>query len=284
LTEARKRQLGIWRISGRMLSTISQPNLIYGIGFGIAFTVAFIVSAQLGIITNVLVGLLSLLLLSVFGALFFFFIANFISTKPSLVELLTKQGKAYGLVGVLDDLRTYLRNEPGHEAIRSEAEVRLGQSFATVFGVFGSILGRYFSLVFLVSVLGGAATFAIFAATFIQAERLEVQNRLIESQLHLAEAQRQTALAISLENLEDEIGRLEKLDDQVILPESLVLKIVALSRTFRPYRFVEYSLRNSLNVVQRDRLPFDEEFRAKLTPTPLSRNVLAYYLRSYLHQ
>jgi len=255
----------------KALAWATQPGLVYGIGFGIAFTVAFIVSAQLGIITNVLVGFLALLFLSVFGALFFFFMAQAMARKFNLKDLVTAASETYGPKEILSDVRTFTDKDEADKAKWEAVENRLGNALSGLFALVGNAIGRYFSLVFLVSILGGAATFAIFAATFIQAERLAVQNRLIESQLHLAEAQRQTALAVSLENLENELGRLQGSGGEVVLPEPLILKIVALSRTFRPYRFVEYSLQNTLNVVQQDLLPFDAEFGVRLTRTPLSQ-------------
>jgi len=225
----------------RAASALTRPGLIYGIGFGIAFTVAFVVSTQLGIITHVLAGFLSLLFLSIFGALFFFFMAQAMTRKFSLKDLIAEDRVKYGPQHILADLRKFVGHSADDEDEKVQVEARLSNALSGFVTLAGGAVGRYFSLVFLVSVLGGAATFAIFAATFIQAERLAVQNRLIENQLHLAEAQRQTALAVSLENLETEIGALQGSQNAKVLPEALILKIVALSRTFRPYRFVEYS-------------------------------------------
>ncbi len=112
---------------------------------------------------------------------------------------------------------------------------------------------RLLTLNFLFAVFGLLMSLSIVFVSLLQAKRLEDQNMLfeaqnekIENQLHLAEAARRSALIIELSTVIGLItSQAKPADGSYIavaeLGQPLIARIVALSRSLRPYRYIDYS-------------------------------------------
>lgn len=190
----------------RLFLWLFEPSMIKGMAMGIVLALVMSVAFQLEAMWFIASSVLTLLITCLFGVLIGHYI--FENRRKKLqrrgVELLRQAGGE--MPGLSDDLMTLLINRdraaliPVWERlrrIRPAAEEIGGLTVAAVF--------RVMAMSTLFAVLGGAISFAVFLTSYMQVERMEAQNKLIEQQIQqttdqmeLSVKQQQIEVALSI--------------------------------------------------------------------------------------
>ncbi len=231
--------------------------MLIGIGVGIVLTILVYSVVTFELLGSVAVGLVVVVILLLIGALVGRLIFGYWLERARKIAL----QEIAPLIRLLEPTFRSWLDRPGElgqatsESDWNEARMLLSYLPAHAAQLYASL--RAFA--WLGAVLSFTVTFAIFLATLMQVQRLEEQNRLIRQQNHLAESQRRSALIQELSNILDEVD--EELDEsrivtapasthpatasahsesdkEVSLSPQLTGRIVALSRSLRPYRYL----------------------------------------------
>lgn len=222
----------------RVLIWLTRPDFVLGIALGIGAAIAGQLALSFATGWYVLIGLLALTALLCIGAFVGYFVASAYArrirnsasqTSKRLVDAATKAG-AEALSFAASNRAT---RDP---AALNAALFGLGSSAQDIVGWAGALIGRALAFGRLAALLGAAISFAIFLATYMQVEKLEYQNKLMDASNHLQEAARRNLLASDIEALDKQLP--SKAGET--LPESTIANIVNLSVSLRPYRFLQY--------------------------------------------
>lgn len=188
----------------RMILWFTEPSMIKGMALGVVFALVISVAFRLESMWFVVSSVLTLVVTCLFGVL----IGNY------LFERRRKRLQARGMAMlreagdelpglsqqvmhmVLQRDLSALPNIWGHlRRIRPAAEEIAGLSVAAVF--------RVMAMSTLFAVLGGAISFAVFLTSYMQVERMDAQNKLIDEQIVLTRKQmelddKQQKIAVAL--------------------------------------------------------------------------------------
>ena len=178
----------------RLFLWLFEPSMIKGMAMGIVLALVMSVAFQLEAMWFIASSVLTLLITCLFGVLIGHYI--FENRRKKLqrrgVDLLRQAGGE--MPGLSDDLMTLLVNRdraalgPIWERlrrVRPAAEEIGGLTIAAVF--------RVMAMSTLFAVLGGAISFAVFLTSYMQVERMEKQNELIQQQIEQTEDQMELA-------------------------------------------------------------------------------------------
>ena len=235
--------------SRRELST-----LLLGMGLGIVFTLVAYVVLSLEAIKGTLLAVSALTLSMSAGALLSHFIY-----KRGMARVQGGSQDIRRLFGTLKELGLslkfpstdgdLLKNRQVLEQKISEVEEQIAGLSGTALAFFASV--RMFGWVAGLATACGSV--ALFAATYMQVQRLDTQidllndqNRIVNVQNVLLEADRRSSLNVELTSILESVDRflgekddLEGEAEAVSLPARLNGRIVALSRALRPYKVID---------------------------------------------
>lgn len=123
---------------------------------------------------------------------------------------------------------------------------RLWPVMPTVFRIGMGWISASFSLTLGITLIANLTLMATLAVQYLQVDRLSAQNRLLETQNQLSESTRRAALVQELSDIlneiDEELDEFDRVRDSTVLPRltpRLEGRINALSRSLRPYQFLE---------------------------------------------
>ena len=217
-----------------------------GIVLGITISIIFAVIFYLENFLIVLSLLLAILIILVIGMLIgsYFVKRNSKNLEQSLNY--TKGSFNTFLYEVIKAFRNKDSNEQQLKNVISNSHIETHMS--SVLGLLIGAVSRFISIGALISVLGGMVSLAIFVVTYMQVERLDNQNSLlnkqndkIDIQSNLLEAERRSSVHL-LTDLYEKIGeeiKSQEKDSNLILSQPIISQIVSTSHYLRPYRYLE---------------------------------------------
>jgi uncharacterized protein YjbI with pentapeptide repeats len=188
----------------RLILWFTEPSMIKGMAMGVILALVISVAFRLEAMWFIASSVLTLLITCLFGVLIGHYI--FENRRKKLqargLDLLRQAGGE--LPGISDDLVTLIMNRDRNalpvmwdrlRRIRPAAEEIAGLSVAAIF--------RVMAMTTLFAVLGGAISFAVFLTSYMQVERMDAQNKLIEQQIEQTKTQmenseRESQIAVAL--------------------------------------------------------------------------------------
>ncbi len=190
----------------RMLLWFTEPSMIKGMALGIILALVISVAFRLEAMWFIASSVLTLLITCLFGVLIGHYIFENRRKKVQQrgVEALRTAGGE--LPGLSNDLMTLLWNRD-RAALTTmwERLRRMGPAASEVAGLSVAAIFRMMAMTTLFAVLGGAISFAVFLTSYMQVERMDAQNKLIERQIKdandlaaLAEQRQKIDVALSI--------------------------------------------------------------------------------------
>ena len=174
----------------RLILWATEPSMIKGMAMGVILALVVSVAFRLDSMFFIATSVLTLLIVCLFGVLIGHYV--FENRRKKLqrrgLELVSQAGGE--LPGLSNDILTLLWNRDRTalmtlwerlRRVRPAAQEIVGLSIAAVF--------RMMAMTTLFAVLGGAISFAVFLTSYMQVERMDAQNRLIEKQITQTEDQ-----------------------------------------------------------------------------------------------
>jgi len=228
------------------------PNTIRGIALGIVISIILVLIFQLDNLVLVLSLLIGVIIVLILGVL----LGNYLytSSKENLERSIdeNKLKLNNGLTDLFQTLRS-LKNEDEKEFNRIIIESGLVDDLTNILKYGVGIITRFISFGTLISVLGGTVSLAIFMATFMQVQRIDNQNDLlnnqnekIDIQSYLLESQRRSAFQEELSRVLDLISEerknfdlVKEAGEQFMISRSLFGRINYLSRSLKPYYYLD---------------------------------------------
>ncbi len=190
----------------RFLLWITEPSMIKGMAMGIVLALVVSVAFRLESMWFVASSVLTLVVMCLFGVL----IGNYVF--ESRRKRMQRQGLALvrqaggELPGLSDDLMYLLVNrDRNHLPVLWQRLGRIQPAIEEFIGLTLAAVFRVMAMSTLFAVLGGAISFAVFLASYMQVERMEAQNKLIgeqirqaDEQMRFAKEQQQIEVALSI--------------------------------------------------------------------------------------
>ncbi len=174
----------------RFLLWITEPSMIKGMAMGIVLALVVSVAFRLESMWFVASSVLTLVVMCLFGVL----IGNYVF--ESRRKRMQRQGLALvrqaggELPGLSDDLMYLLVNrDRNHLPVLWQRLGRIQPAIEELIGLTLAAVFRVMAMSTLFAVLGGAISFAVFLASYMQVERMEAQNKLIGEQIRQADEQ-----------------------------------------------------------------------------------------------
>jgi uncharacterized protein YjbI with pentapeptide repeats len=174
----------------RFFAWITEPSLIKGVALGVVMSLVVMVANKLDALWYAASGLLLIAIALLFGAIIGHYVLE--GRKRRLqrdaLGLLAEAGAALPEIG--EELFVFLQQRDRHNLhvlitrlgrIRPAARELVMLLLAMVF--------RVMAMGSLLAVLGGAISFAVFLATYLQVERMGEQNELLKAQNELVRAE-----------------------------------------------------------------------------------------------
>ena len=255
------------------------PSLLRGIAIGVVISIILVLIFQLDNLILVISISIAIIILLLLGVLVgnYFFNSNKKRIEIFLTETQTKVNKT--ILEFIQIQKTISRKNDDKEKIEEYLnQSTLSESISNIlkYGIGGVI--RFMSFGAIVSVLGGAVSLAIFMATFMQVERLDIQNQLLENQnnkidiqSHLIESQRRSALQPELSRVLDLIAEerikfdsIKKNGEKFMVSRSLFGRINYLSRSLKPYLFLDIPTIKGMEIFNKN------EYKPSLIKRPIS--------------
>ncbi|MCB9704156.1 MAG: pentapeptide repeat-containing protein [Myxococcales bacterium] len=167
----------------RAVLWITEPNLIKGIALGIVMSLVVTVGSKLEAVWAVVSGLLLIAVAAIFGVIIGHYV--FESRKKKLqrgaLGLVAEAGAA--LPALSEDLLGLIQTRDRHHLHAVWARLsRLKPTLRELVMLVMAMVFRVMAMSTLIAVLGGAISFAVFLATYLQVERMGEQNKLLSSQ------------------------------------------------------------------------------------------------------
>lgn len=174
---------------------ITEPSLLKGVSLGVVLSLMFTVGARLEAGWYVVSGLLLICVAMVFGVIVGHYV--FESRKKKLQRnAASLLGDATALLpAISEDLLSLVQTRDRHHLHAVWARLgRVGPSMRELVGLMTAMIFRVMAMSSLLAVLGGAISFAVFLATYLQVEKMTQQNELLQSQNKLIESEYQANL------------------------------------------------------------------------------------------
>ncbi len=174
----------------RLFLWITEPTLIKGISIGVVLSLVVTVGSKLDAVWYVASGLLLICVAMIFGVIIGHYV--FESRKKRLqknaLTLLSEAGAV--LPQASEDVLALVRTQDPHHLHVLWARLhRIQPSVRELSGLFVAMIFRVMAMSTLIAVLGGAISFAVFLASYLQVERMGQQNELLTAQNAMIEAQ-----------------------------------------------------------------------------------------------
>ncbi|MEZ4380738.1 MAG: pentapeptide repeat-containing protein [Nannocystaceae bacterium] len=218
----------------RLFLWITEPTLIKGMALGVVLSLVITVGSKLDAVWYVASGLLLIAVAMIFGVIIGHYV--FESRKKRL------QKNALGLLAdastvlpaATEDLLALAQTRDAHHLHALWARLnRIKPTLRELSGLLVAMIFRVMAMSTLIAVLGGAISFAVFLATYLQVERMGEQNELLKSQnamvqkeIDLVEAQmradreaREVDLSLSTAAQRQAVvlGLIDAIDDDIAL-------------------------------------------------------------------
>ena len=248
-----KNSLGFW---GKLFLNITAPSILKGFGFALICFVIIYYSVTLDSLIPIIIGGLILLLSLFIGA---WYAEVRFQKKLAEIQEKTKDTLNNSKEIIPELIENYLITRFSSD---SKKEINLAALKKTVdrlideytplletgFHLIKSFIFRFWAFGTLMAILLAVIGFGTFMATYLQVERLDVQNDLIKAQnkrlvqqTYLQEAERRSSLIFLLSNIMDEVAyelRESKSSTRILTP-NLTGQIIALSARLKPYRYLD---------------------------------------------
>jgi uncharacterized protein YjbI with pentapeptide repeats/uncharacterized protein YneF (UPF0154 family) len=172
----------------RLFLWITEPTLIKGMALGVVLSLVVTVGSKLDAVWYVASGLLLIAVAMIFGVIIGHYV--FESRKKRL------QKNALGLLAdastvlpaATEDLLALAQTHDRHHLHALWARLtRIKPTLRELSGLLFAMIFRVMAMSTLIAVLGGAISFAVFLATYLQVERMGEQNKLLENQNAMVE-------------------------------------------------------------------------------------------------
>ena len=174
----------------RLLGWLTEPSLVKGIALGVVMSLVVMVANKLDALWYAVSGLLVILVALLFGAI----VGHYVyegrrrRLQRDAAGLLAEAGAA--LPALSEDLLALVQTRDRHHLHALWARlgrVRPAARELVLLGV--AMVFRVMAMSSLFAVLGGAISFAVFLATYLQVERMGEQNTLLRAQNDFVQAE-----------------------------------------------------------------------------------------------
>ncbi|CAM2010589.1 pentapeptide repeat-containing protein [Acanthopleuribacter pedis] len=222
---------------------VSSPDLITGVFLGIGLVITAQVLFTFDIAIDVLVVAAGIIVVFFVGAFSGYYLFKHYSSKaiksiPENPEEI--QDLVFEIATFSAKISSGKYNEKDKELLKKRLNKGSPFFYSLCQAIWAAVL-RAVAFGRLVAILGGVVSFSIFLATYMQVEKLEIQNKLIETSNHLQEASRRALLVSEIQEINLELSAYSSNGkDNIKLSLATLENIANLSAGLRPYRFLEY--------------------------------------------